>query len=79
MSISETELNKLDELKREETESLMGNEGIRLPFEDWAHSKGFDLSSDFFNQSGDANPYTESDTRLAYDIWCSAIATNNAQ
>lgn len=54
-------------------EELMGIEEIRLGFEDWADQKGFDLSSDFFNLRGDPNPYTENDTRLAYEIWCSAI------
>ncbi len=58
-------------------EELMGIEEIRLRFEDWANKKGFDLSTDFFNQRGDANIYTESDTRLAYEIWCSAIHANN--
>lgn len=47
----------------------------RLSFEDWADEKGMDLSMDFFNQREDANPYTEPDTRLAYEIWCSAISS----
>lgn len=58
-------------------EELMGIEEIRLGFEEWADQKGFDLSNDFFNLRGDANQYTEADTRLAYEIWCSAIHSRN--
>lgn len=56
-------------------EALMGIEEIRLGFEEFANVKGFDLSCDFFNLKGDANPYTEMDARLAYEIWCTAIHT----
>ncbi len=58
-------------------EELMGVEEIRLVFEKWADVKGFDLSEDFFNQTDCANPYTEQDTILAYEIWCTAIHENN--
>lgn len=54
-------------------EALMGIEEIRLGFEDWADKKGLDLSVDFFNLKGIANPYTEEDTMFAYEIWCTAI------
>lgn len=56
-------------------EELMGCEEIRLAFENWADAKGFDLSIYFFKDEG--NPYTEVDTKLAYEIWCSAIHSNN--
>lgn len=61
----------------EYVESLMGSEEIRLSFEDFADPKGFDTSTDFFNLRGDANPYTEQDTRLAYEIWCNAVNSMN--
>lgn len=51
----------------------MGNEEIRLSFEDWAEPFDIDLSVDFFNLQEDPNPYIESEAYLAYDAWCSAI------
>lgn len=61
----------------EYVESLMGIEEVRLSFEKYADDKGFDMSIDFFNMRGDANPYTEQDTRLAYEIWCNAVHSTN--
>lgn len=58
-------------------EELMGVEEIRLGFEDWAEDTILDLSCDFFGLNGEANPYTESDTKMAYEIWCSAIHYSN--
>lgn len=56
---------------------LMGIEEIRLGFEDFANQRGLDLSCDFFDLRCEPNPYTDGDTRFAYEIWCSAIHAQN--
>lgn len=53
-------------------EEIMKNEENRLKFEDFADNKGFDLSIDFFDLKGDPNPFTDNNTRLAYEIWCAS-------
>ena len=66
-------------LHKGKVEQLMkGDEKCQLDFEEHASDIGMDLSQDFFNQRGDANKYINDDTRLAFSIWCNAIASRGA-
>lgn len=57
-------------------EEIMLEEKHRESFAGFADETGYDLAVNFFGE--DPNPYFNEETRLAFEVWCAAISSVQA-